>query len=72
MTEGNNNGKKKSIEDFIFTQFVDPFISQKDEYLLFKKVLKEQILPSEEMQGKTERGLLKAREETISTVKKSS
>jgi len=35
--------------------------SRKDEYLLFKKVLKEIILPSKEMEGIPEKSLLKAR-----------
>jgi hypothetical protein len=70
MTEGNNNGKKKLLEDFIYTEIVDPFISRKDEYFLFKKVLNEIILPSAEMQGKTEFIILKAREEAIKLLKK--
>jgi len=44
---------------------VDPFISGKDEYLLFKRVLKKQILQSKEMKGIKERSLLKARSESI-------
>lgn len=70
LTEGNNNGKKTSIEDFIHTEKVDPFISRKDEYLLLKKILKEKILPSKEMEGITERVLLKARGESIVLLKK--
>ena len=71
LTEGNNNGKKTSIEYFIETREVNPFISRKDEYLWYKKVLKEKILPSEEMKGIKERILLKAREESILLLKKS-
>ena len=71
LTEGNNNGKKTSIEDFIEAREVDPFISRKDEYLWYKKVLKEKVLPSEEMKGIKERILLKAREESILLLKKS-
>ncbi|MFO7794685.1 MAG: hypothetical protein ACQERB_00880 [Promethearchaeati archaeon] len=69
LTEGNNNGKKKSIEEFIHTEKVDPFISRKDEYLIFRKVLKQKILKSEEMKGVSERDLLKAREEGIIQLK---
>ncbi len=69
LTEDNKNGKKKSIENFIYTEKVDPFISRKDEYLLFKKVLKEKILLNEEMKGITEKTLLKAREESIKLLK---
>jgi hypothetical protein len=70
LTEGNCNGKNTTIEEFIHEEKVDPFISRKDEYLLLKKVLKEKILPSEEMQGIKERTLLKAREEAIILLEK--
>jgi hypothetical protein len=65
LTEGNYNGKKKPINDYIHSERVDPFISGKDEYLLFKKILKDYILPSKEMEGIKERALLKARLESI-------
>ena len=70
LTEGNCNGKNTSIEEFIHEEKVDPFITTKDEYLLFKKVVKEIILPSKEMEGIKERSLLKAREESIILIKK--
>jgi len=69
LTEGNNNGKKKSIDHFIHAEKVDPFITSKDEYLLFKKVVKDKILPSDEMEGVDEKQLLKAREEGILLLK---
>ena len=69
LTEGNNNGKKGPIDEYIYSEKVDPFISRKDEYILFKKVLKEKILPSKEMDGVAEKTLLKARAETISLLK---
>jgi len=65
LTEGNHNGKKKPIDDCIHTERVDPFISRKDEYLLFKKVLKEKIITSKEMEGIPEKILLKARAKGI-------
>ena len=65
LTEGNHNGKKKPIDDCIHAERVDPFISRKEEYLLFKKVLKEKILPSKEMEGISEKTLLKARAKGI-------
>jgi len=71
LTEGNNNGKKTSIKEFIQTREVEPFITRKDEYLWYKKVLKEKVLPSAEMKGITERTLLKAREESILLLKNS-
>lgn len=69
LTEGNCNGKSKNIEEFIHEEKVDPFISQRDEYLFLKKVIKEFILPSKEMEGIKERSLLKAREESIILLK---
>ncbi|MHA2390502.1 MAG: hypothetical protein ACXAEX_00900 [Promethearchaeota archaeon] len=70
LTEGNCNGKNTTLENFIYEEQVDPFISRKDEYLLYKRVLKEKILPSKEMEGIKERTLLKAREESIILLKK--
>jgi hypothetical protein len=65
LTEGNNNGKNTPIDEHIHAERVDPFISQKDEYLIFRKVLKEKILPSKEMEGIARRTILKARGEGI-------
>ncbi|NHJ22006.1 MAG: hypothetical protein EAX91_13750 [Candidatus Lokiarchaeota archaeon] len=69
LTEGNYNGKKKAIDDYIYAERVDPFISRKDEYLLYKKILREKILPSKEMEGIAEKTILKAREEGIKLLK---
>ena len=65
LTEGNSNGKNTPINELIYEEEVDPFISGKDEYFLFKRVLKKQILPSKEMEGVKERILLKARSNSI-------
>ncbi|TFF99122.1 MAG: hypothetical protein EU541_05685 [Promethearchaeota archaeon] len=70
LTEGNNNGKKTSIDQFIHTQKVTPFISKKDEYFILKKVLRDKILASKVMKDIRERTLLKAREEAIKLLKK--
>ena len=70
LTEGNCNGKNTAIENFIYEEKVEPFISRKDEYLLYKRELKEKILTSKEMKGIQERTLLKAREESIILLKK--
>ncbi|VVB60465.1 Uncharacterised protein [uncultured archaeon] len=51
LTEGNNNGKNHSLEEFLFTEKVIPNISEKDEYLLYKKTLKNHILNRKEMEG---------------------
>jgi len=69
LTEGNCNGKNTTIEEFIHEEKVNPFISRKNEYLRFKKVLKEKVLPSKEMEGIAERSILKAREESIILLK---
>ena len=69
LTEGNNNGKKKPIDEFIYAEQVEPFISRSDEYKLFRKIVKEKVMPSEEWKGIPERKLLKAREEAIILLK---
>jgi hypothetical protein len=61
LTEGNCNGKNSSIEDCMYEVKVDPFISRKDEYFLFKKVLEKKVLPTKEMEGIKIKILLKAR-----------
>lgn len=65
LTEGNHNGKNHPINDLIQEEQVIPFISGKDEYLLFKRILRETILPSSAMLNIPEITLLKAREEAI-------
>ncbi|KKL81694.1 hypothetical protein LCGC14_1992180 [marine sediment metagenome] len=69
LTEGNYNGKNTTIDELIYEDKVDPFISRKDEYLLFKKALNLKILPSKEMKAIKERDLLKARVEAIILLK---
>ncbi|MBD3354208.1 MAG: hypothetical protein GF364_22185 [Candidatus Lokiarchaeota archaeon] len=65
LTEGNKNGKESNIESFIQTMQVDPYISRKKEYNLFRKILKQKIMPTDEMKGIKELDLLKARSEAI-------
>jgi hypothetical protein len=69
LSEGNNNGKNTSIEEFIHEEKVIPFITRVDEYKLFIKVLKEKILTSLEMQNTDRKTVLKAREEAINLLK---
>lgn len=69
LTEGNNNGKKIPIEEFIQEEKVIPFITGKDEYLLFRKILNEKIMNMPVIQGIEKRTLLKAREEGIKLLK---
>jgi len=69
LTEGNYNGKKQPVDEHIYSVKVDAFISRKNEYLLFKRILKDYVLKSEEMVGIKERTLLKAREKSIVLLK---
>ncbi|MBN2157151.1 MAG: hypothetical protein JW776_13990 [Candidatus Lokiarchaeota archaeon] len=65
LTEGNLNGKEHSIEEFIETKQVNPFITRKEEYNWYKQVVRAKVLSSPEMKGVSQRIILKAREEAI-------
>ena len=39
LTEGNRNGKNRPLEVFLFTQPVEPNISARDEYLLYRRAV---------------------------------
>ena len=69
LTEGNHNGKKRPIDDFIYTKGVIPNISAKDEYLLYRKALSDSILKREELKGTDLRRVLHAREEGITLLR---
>ena len=69
LTEGNRNGKNGPINDFLFTAPVEPNISAKDEYRLYRQALTEKILLRPEFQGKTVSTVLKAREEGLALLK---
>ena len=69
LTKGNNNGKNHSLEEFLFTEKVIPNISEKDEYLLYKKALKNNILARKEMEGVTMIDVLHARTEGIALLR---
>lgn len=69
LTEGNDNGKKKPLNDFLFTEKVKPNITGKDEYLLYRKALTERILKRPEMEGVNIRTVLHAREEGLRLLK---
>jgi hypothetical protein len=69
LSEGNNNGKNCPIDDFLFTQRVEPNISAKDEYLSYRKALKDHILTRKEMGGKEIVQILHAREEGLKLLK---
>ncbi len=69
LTEGNKNGKNRSIEEFLFTEKVIPNISEKDEYLLYKTALKNHILNRKEMEGIKIMDVLRARADGISLLR---
>ena len=69
LTEGNNNGKNEPIDEFLYTEAVIPNISAKDEYLLYRKALKERILLREELKDIDIKRILQAREEGIKLLK---
>ncbi len=70
LSEGNNNGKNRPIEEFLYTQRVEPNISEKAEYLLYRKALKDSILNQKEMKGVEISQILHAREQGLHLLKK--
>ena len=69
LTEGNNNGKNRSIEDFLYTETLIANISEKDEYRLYRKALKDRILTKSELNGIDLKRILYAREEGLALLK---
>lgn len=69
LTEGNHNGKKRPVEDFLYTEKVIANISAKDEYVLYRKALTDHILKREELIGIDVKRILHAREEAITLLK---
>ena len=69
LTEGNRNGKNSSIETFLHIETVVPNISGKDEYLLYRRALKDRILQREEFLGIDLKTILHAREEGIALLR---
>jgi hypothetical protein len=69
LTEGNANGKNRSIEAFLFEQQVTPTIPARDEYRIYRNALVDQILQREEFQGVQLKTILHAREEGIALLK---
>ena len=62
LTVGNRNGKNCAIDTFLHTATVDPDISAKDEYLLFRNALTNKIMKRDELKGVGLKKILKARE----------
>ena len=70
LSEGNNNGKNRPIEDFFYTERVEPNISAKDEYLLYRRALKDHILKQKELKEVDIQQILHAREEGLNQLKR--
>ncbi len=69
LTEGNRNGKNRSIDDFLYTDRVAATISAKDEYMIYRKALSEVILKRAELRGVDIKRMLHAREEGLKLLK---
>ena len=71
LTEGNNNGKNRPIDEFLHTEKVSPNISGKEEYLLYRKALKALILSRPELKDTEIRTMLRAHEKGLRLLKTS-
>ena len=69
LTEANRNGKNKPIDQFLHTEKVEPNISAKDEYRLYRNALKERILNRNELEGIEMKRILQAREKGLVLLK---
>ena len=69
LSEGNQNGKNGPIDEFLYTVMVEPCISAKDEYLLYRKTLSNHLLGRPELENAEIRTILKAREEGLALLK---
>jgi hypothetical protein len=69
LTEGNANGKNQAINEFLYTERVVPNISAKDEYLKYRRALKDQVLKRSELQDADMKTILHAREKGLALLK---
>jgi hypothetical protein len=69
LTEKNRNGKNAAIETFLHTEAVIAHISGKDEYLLYRRALKDRILLREELRGIDIKTILQAREKGLNLLR---
>jgi hypothetical protein len=65
LTEGNRNGKNRPIDEFLYTDRVEATISAKDEYMIYRNALSEDILKRPELKGVDLKRILHAREEGL-------
>jgi hypothetical protein len=69
LTEGNHNGKNRPINYFLYTDRVAATISAKDEYMIYRRALREVILKRDELKGADIKRILHAREEGLKLLK---
>jgi hypothetical protein len=69
LTDGNANGKNRSITNFLYIEPVIPNIPAKAEYLIYRNALKEHILKRTDLAGIDMKTVLHAREEGIVLLK---
>lgn len=69
LTEGNRNGKNRSLEEFLHTRIVAPAISAKEEYLLYRGVIQTLITTRPELRHVTIKQILHAREKGLRLLK---
>jgi hypothetical protein len=69
LTEGNHNGKNRPINGFLYTDRVAATISAKDEYMIYRRALREVILKRDELKGADIKRILHAREEGLKLLK---
>ena len=69
LSEGNANGKNGPIDKLLFTIAVQPDISAREEYLIYRKALKDFILKREEFEGVELKTILFAREEGLALLR---
>jgi hypothetical protein len=69
LTEGNQNGKNRSIDHFLYTERVEPNISARDEYLRYRQGLRDILLKCDELKGAGIQRILRARQEGLELLK---
>jgi hypothetical protein len=70
LTEGNANGKNRAIEDFLYVRQVEPNISERDEYLLYRQAVSDVVLRRSDFVHVDLARILKAREEGLKLLRK--
>lgn len=69
LTEGNFNGKNGPIDQLLYMEAVQPDIPAKEEYLIYRKALKNDILKRPEFKAVELKTVLMAREEGLAVLK---